>query len=654
MIQRRLKIGSFQDLSWDDLEGWAGATVVSRARSYQRSGQVHGLARTPSGGAVAWVQGTHRYATVVEAKDGELISSCTCPYAGTCKHAVAVVLDYLEHLKQKREVPIATEQDPRLRSLRAIKEEEATWDEEDEEEEWDEDTVHPFSSRSKKAAADTLSAFLEKQTKEQLIALLKEQAERHPAVRQALQDRIDLSAGAVKELVDAVREEIDELSGEPDWEDDWGGGGSGSDYARLLDRLQALLVAGHADRVIELGQELLEAGTRRVEMADDEGETAEEIASCMDLVFEALSHSSLSPAEQMLWTIDAELDDEYDLCRGAGSFWKQEHAPADWNSVADELGQRLKQYTSIAGEESSSRNYHRNRLSDWLIKALEKAGRQEEIIPLCEREAEETGSYMRLVNRLKGAGRWGEAEQWIYRGIEATQKRWSGIANELRTALRELREREKDWLRVAAFYAEDFFQQPTLHTFRTLQKASERAGVWPTVQAAAMHYLETGERPQTTERMKKDQVISPWPLPETGLPVSAERRQMSPPMTDTLIDIAIADQRPAEVIRWYDERKPRSVGWIDDDKIAQAVADAYPDRALAIWKKRAEAQIALTDTRAYETAAGYLRKVYRLLTKLERREEWKGYLSELRRSNARKRRLLEILDRLEDRRIIDQ
>ena len=125
-------------------------------------------------------------------------------------------------------------------------------------------------------------------------------------------------------------------------------------------------------------------------------------------------------------------------------------------------------------------------------------------------------------------------------------------------------------------------------------------------------------------------------------------------MTDTLIDIAIADRRPAEVIRWYDERKPRSVGWIDDDKIAQAVADAYPDRALAIWKKMAESQIALTGTRAYETAAGYLRKVYRLLTKLERKEEWKSYLSELRRSNARKRRLLEILDRLEERRIIDQ
>jgi uncharacterized Zn finger protein len=84
------------------------------------------------------------------------------------------------------------------------------------------------------------------------------------------------------------------------------------------------------------------------------------------------------------------------------------------------------------------------------------------------------------------------------------------------------------------------------------------------------------------------------------------------------------------------------------------VADTYPDRALAIWKKMAEAQIALTDTRAYETAAGHLRKVYRLLTKLERKEEWKSYLSELRRSNAPKRRLLEILDRLEDRPIIDQ
>ncbi|MBI3304205.1 MAG: SWIM zinc finger domain-containing protein [Deltaproteobacteria bacterium] len=660
MAQKRSKTDLFEELTWDDLEEWAGAAIVSRGRSYQRGRRVQSLARSGSGGLVAWVQGTHRYATVVEVEDGELTSFCTCPYGDTCKHAVAVVLEYLECLKQKREVPTVTERDRRLRLTHEIaEEEENAWDDEDEEEdeydedEEDEDTVRSTPRRVKKAATDTLSSFLGQQTKEQLIALLKEQAERHPTVRQALQDRRNLSAGAVKKLVNAVREEIDELGGEPDWEDDWGDGGSGGDYSRVRDRLEALLAAGHADEVVDLGEELLEAGMRRVEMTDDEGETAEAIASCLDVVFRALPQSSLSPAEQMLWAVDADLDDEYDLCRGAEFFWKQKHAAVDWNIVAEKLAPRLKHYKSAKGEDSFSRNYRRDHLSDWLIMALEHAGRREEIIPLCQREAEETGSYLRLVNHLKQAKRWEEAEQWIHKGIKATQKKLPGIASQLRTALREMREKEKDWLRVAAFYAEDFFQQPALHTFQELQKATERAGVWPAVRAATMHYLETGKLPQKA----KEQGIPPWPLPETGLPALAERQKLPAPMTETLIDLAIAEKRPDEVIRWYDQRKPRSVawgyGWFDDDKIAAAVVDTYPDRALAIWKKIAESQIALTQTRAYETAAGYLRKVHRVLKKLDKEQEWQSYLAELRQANARKPRLVEILDSLKGRRVIE-
>ncbi len=79
----------------------------------------------------------------------------------------------------------------------------------------------------------------------------------------------------------------------------------------------------------------------------------------------------------------------------------------------------------------------------------------------------------------------------------------------------------------------------------------------------------------------------------------------------------------------------------------------YPDRALAMWKKIAEAQIAQTQPRAYEVAAGYLRKVHRVLKKLRREPEWKSYLAKLRQANARKRRLIEILDNLAGRRIIE-
>ena len=47
-------------------------------------------------------------------------SACTCPYWDTCKHAVAVVLEYLERLKTDSGVGEIDEDDPRLLKLEAI------------------------------------------------------------------------------------------------------------------------------------------------------------------------------------------------------------------------------------------------------------------------------------------------------------------------------------------------------------------------------------------------------------------------------------------------------------------------------------------------------------------------------------------------------
>ena len=154
--------------------------------------------------------------------------------------------------------------------------------------------------------------------------------------------------------------------------------------------------------------------------------------------------------------------------------------------------------------------------------------------------------------------------------------------------------------------------------------------------------------------------VPPWPLPQTGLEEKVEVRHTDFPMIETLIDIAIAEKRPDEVIRWYDRRKPGSAGsgwtwwtWFQEDKIAEAVADAYPDRAVNIWKKLAESQIAQTQPKAYEVAAGFLRNIRRTFKKLGRDSEWLSYLAQLRSANARKKKLLEILDILTERRIIN-
>ena len=651
---KRPKADIFKQLTWDDIKAWAGVNVTSRGQSYQRGHRVQGLALTPDGGLVAWVKGTKRYATLVDIEQEELTSACTCPYGGVCKHAVAVVLEYLEKLGQKVQVSFVAEGDPRLALLENTGEE--VWYEEDEDLE-PVYTPHPVSL-SRKPVPDVLHSYLEKQSKADLIALINDMAGCYPEVYEALRDRSHLSMGKVSTLVKNVRKEIERLSAEPAWVNPWKGEVNLPDYSEVRGRLDMLLGKGYADEVIGLGKKLLKAGTKQVEMSDDDGQTAKEIAACMDVVFGALSQSSMPPHEQMLWAVDAELNDEYELCGGAEMFWEQQHTVADWDTLAEKLLQRLDTFAPAKSEDRFSRDYRRDSLTDWIITALENAGRKDEIIPLCEREAVKTGSYVRLVKRLLAAGRREEAEQWIHKGINALQRRWPGITSELRAILCGMREQEKDWLSVAAFRSDDFFTHPTLETFKALQKAAQRAEVWPSVRAAAIHYLKTGQPPEKTEQAAGDRAIPPWPLPESGVKESLEMSQKDFPMIRTLIDIAIAEEKPEEVVRWYNrqETQPFSwrLTWFQEDQVAKAIAEAYPDRAIAIWKKLAEDQIVQTQPKAYEMAAGFLRSIRRTLKKLRREKEWQIYIAGLRQVNARKRRLLEVLDGLEGRPIIER
>lgn len=324
---------------------------------------------------------------------GELFSECTCPYDGTCKHAVATVLAYLAKLKQGVEVHVAAPDDKRL---------------------------HLFDQSEVKTTPAHIPSFLEQQSKPQLITILEELAGHVPAVRQALEDRADLDRGSVARLVEKTREEIVILSAEPGWRSHWNDEARISDYSGVRNRLAVLMDNGHADEVLSIGEELLRAGTEQVSISDDDGETGEEIAACMDVVFRALSMSSLSPADQMLWAINATLDDEYGLCEGA-AFWERERTSSDWSLVADRLFDKLALFSdtmpahhataSSADQEPtdldvpfSHEKYHRDRLTDWIFVTLEKSNRQQEIIPLCEREAQITGSYVRLVRRLIKAG----------------------------------------------------------------------------------------------------------------------------------------------------------------------------------------------------------------------------------------------------------
>ena len=645
---------SYIDLTWEDLEDWAGNTIVSRGRTYQRNSSVSNLGITSEGALIAYVLGSTRYVTQVAIHDGDLTSACTCPYWASCKHAVAVVLEYLTCLKNDVEVPQIPQTDSRLDMLR---ETETTG-----EEYWDSELgmwtdVKEQPKAEQQQNTEPLLAYLEKQTKAQLVELLDELTDAFPDVREFLEDRQKVRSGNADTLHKAIRNEIADIR-EPYWNDYNYRGYQTANFDRLHAYLQALLQEGQADEIVYLGKELIAAVTFAIETYDREGEMIDKVKPSIETVIQALALSSLPSSEQLVWVVDIALADDYDLCTDAlETFWNDRQKKSDWSELADELQKRLNNIPMSKDADGDISTYRRDQLSNWLISVLECAGRENEILPLCEQEAEITGDYERLIDRLIAENRFEDAENWCHRAIANTDPNHPGTLSALKDRLRIIREKTGDLLGAAAFRADNFFRRPSMLTFRELCKSAQKAKVRPAVKAWARYFLETGHLPRTKGRKPKGEPDDKWPLPSTGF--HEDIRPAEGPITHTLIEIAIAEKQIEEVLKWYDLETSRPEyrrGYMPTSslQIAEMVKEKYPDRTIEIWKEMAESEISRVEVSGYREAGTYLREVRDTLKHLNKEDEWEAYLSELRNENKRRPRCLEVLDGLAGKRIIDR
>jgi len=635
----------FLDVDRATLEEWCGVRTLERGRQYQRERRVQDLACGPGGVLVAGVDGTERYATrVTVSGDGTITSACTCPVGSGCKHAVAVILEYLACRKDQKPVGNIQAGDPRLSLLQTGPEPGLVPDRE----------ILPPTPPGRKNSRSAhvgprknrtpLSPYLEGLSREELVRMLMDLAREYPSVEQDLRDRkaaADVDAGPV---IGALLSDIKKISAGDEWSNSWNGESCIPDYSPVRKRMELLLSMGFPDAVIDAGRVLLEKGMDQVGQSDDDGETAGEVESCMDIVFRALARSSLPAHERIIFAILADLVDEYSICGGAETFWQEKFTMQDWGLVADRLLSRL------AGQNFSlnSRDFHqkceRDNLVTWIVTALDNSDRNDEATNLCFLEAEKTDSYVRLAKRLFKEGRKSEAREWIVRGIRATAATSPGIAGELRAIQRGIWEKDGDRLSAAGERAGEFLEKPSFPTYRQLELSARDAGVWDDMEGAVMQFLLTGKIPPGQENSGKLFGV----LPDTGLFPRVPDRRTCSPFFDVLLDIAIAEKRPDDVLRWYDklreENRIRGFHYIPYDEVANAVAGKFPERALAIWKGNAERFAAEGRPKSYESSIGYLRKIRGLMKKQGNEDEWGRYIAGIRAAHARKRKFLDMLD----------
>lgn len=673
-------------LGWDDLTEWAGSRSVERGRVYQKQGRVHDLAISEDGWLLATVTGGARYAVTVWCeplpnKSGAIYSRCTCPVgASGCKHAVAVVAEYLRNLSGGEAVPVADQDDERWELLADEPEEENPEDDpgfnSDEDDPDEEDFyVHRHrhaetaGKKARKTIDEKIRKHIEAKDREDLVELVWSLTERFPELREEFSDRITLGEGNVDHLVTEARKEIRRVASESGWQNNWKGEGHTPDYSRVKQRLERLLELGHPDAVVRLGTELMTLGNEQIGQSNDEGETAEAVGECMPVIFQAVAASTLPPARKLLFAIDAHLRDDYGIVNDAAdTVLKMAGAVSAWSEVADVMAQRAK--SPVKEDDPFSRKYQHERIVDWLIRALENAGREGEILAVCELEARVSGSYERLVQRLIEMKRYDEAERWAAEGIERTVAKLPGIASNLEKLLCEMAIQRRQWLIAAAHAALGFFSAPSRERFQQLIKAAAKAGCEDSIRSTALKFLETGisPLPLSSKASTKSAANTKWPLPVPSylLPLWNTESRFRPaagPHFDVLIDIAIVDRRHDDVLRWYDAmlagQKPRGgMSWYESggyaDGVAAAVAESHPERSLDIYRQRVNDYLPHAGVSSYEAIAGYLRKMRPIFRQLHRESEWDGLLADIRLHYKKRPRFMEILDRLDSRPIVEQ
>jgi uncharacterized Zn finger protein len=673
-------------LTWDDLVSWAGSRSVQRGRAYQRQGRVKQLVQHPDGKLLATVSGGDRYTTLVwltpaRSRADRLGSRCTCPvgFSG-CKHAVAVVAAYLDAMAQGTSVPAADDDDPRWHRLDG----ESIADDDDDVDEVDADdeSAPIVSSASRRSSPgrrtreqwdDLIRAHLRDKTQQELADLIWSLTERYPELRSEFQERLVLAEGDAGRLLAEARREMRSVTEEIGWQNHWDHQGHTPDYTRLQRRLARLAEMGHCNEVAELGRDLIRRGVQQIEQSHDEGETAMAMGECLATVFDAVKRSDMPAADKIMYAIDAEMLDDYGLVEEASArILDARWTRADWSAVADRLAQQLKTMPPVKDGDFSSR-YRRDEVSTWLLRALRHAGRDDELLAVYEDEARRSGSYQRLVDYLLEQGRLDDAQRWALEGLANVPDRQYGVESSLIASLCEIARRRRRWDIVAAHAAAAFITQPSPDGFTKLIAAAKKAKCSEQVHTLARAFLETGVAPFRIVDNKGKlswTTVPDWPLPMPEYLIKHSVRALAAPEKpqphyDVLMELAIDQKRPDEVLQWYDKltaTTPASahhrwsaavIGRLGyDDRIAQAVAVTHPDRALAIYRRGLDANLPHADPRAYDTCAHYLRKIKPILHALGRDDDWARLLADIRLNYRNRPRFMEILDRFDGHTIV--
>lgn len=566
-VAQLLRLNAFvaQDLDFDedDLRTLAGPRSFERGREY-----LAGVTAVEVGDdwITATVHGTDAYQVelTLDGPDG-LAGECGCPYGmegNFCKHLVAL-------------------------GLTALAEPEAV----------------PRQRGRARTRAQELDAWLASRSRDELLAVVREQVAEDRQLARRLELRAASARGDMVEVGTRIRELLDTAPfaryGYVEYAD---AHAYGEQASQVVSAIAALTAAGRPEDAISLSREAMRLLSEAQDAIDDsDGHLGRIGAALAEAHLDACGAARPDSDETARWLV-GHLLSELDELTGIDHL--------DYEHVLGAQGMlRVRELAAAAWRRNRT-----GRAEKYLMERLAKAeGDVDGWVTVHTADLAPDGiTHLTVARELDTAGRPDEALRWAERGIEDTP---DDVTPDI--ALIDYlcdRYTHADRLSDAvALRRGHFTAHRSLVAYQQLRTAAQAAGSWQAERERGLVLL----RADAAQRQQ------PW----YGGPV----------LVDALLDDGDVDEawRAAAETRAHDRQ------WL---ALADQSRAVRPADALGVYLRLAEPLVKQTGNAVYERLAGLLLSMRDCHVRLGTEDEFTAYLAALRAGQKRKRNLMRLLD----------
>ncbi len=574
------------------LKRLANSRSFARGEAYFKDGRVHSLA-THEGTCTAIVSGQDDYCVTLRSAERKIDYSCDCPIGldgEFCKHLVATGLARIDSDAEGK--------------------------------------GKAGGKRKRVASEDELRAYLERQDKDTLVAMLAREAIENRDLRERLQLEaarsnpagFDISAYR-RSIANATR-----TNGFVDYH-------SAYDYTRrifqVIESIAALLRDGHAAAVIELTEYALARLEDTIgDMDDSDGYMGDILPELHDLHHDACLQVGPDPQTLARRLFEWEMKSDWDIFSGAAATYADVFGAeglAEYQRLAEFEWAKVRQLQP--GDRDEERSSRRFRVTHMMEGLARQTGDPEALVKIKRRDLSHAYSYLQIAEIYREAGDHDKALESAEQGLKAFSQRDSRLVEFLAREYHR-RARHNDAMNLIW---RQFVESPFLKNYQELKAHASKVrprSDWPAWRDKALAHLRG-----VIEKEKREEKTSKNHWHWAG---------------------HADNSRLVEVFLWekgYDEAwQEASAGgcssglWL---RVAATREEKHPADAVPIYKEMIAPILKQANNGAYEEAVKLLHKIRELMGRLDRVTEFEDYLAALRVEYKRKRNFIKLLDRIE-------